>query len=174
MAHNSIRDYIVQIREQQNEILTRKLHDVNMRLYNNNREYCKIVKSVINLMSRILYMDFVDYPPLKGISGANVGIPFNVIVIKIDETTKQMLNPKIIKKAGKGIRLTSNCGSLLLSESVTVLRSEIVEIEYYNLNGNKKVEKFSESNGGFTIQHEIEHNLGITLLNSGKEENKLC
>jgi peptide deformylase len=119
-------------------------------------------------------MDFVDYPPLKGISGANVGIPFNVIVIKINEITKQMLNPKIIKRAGKDIRLTSNCGSLLLSESVTVLRNEIVEIEYYDLNGNKKVEKFSESNGGFTIQHEIEHNLGITLLNSGKEENKLC
>jgi peptide deformylase len=174
MAHNSIKDYIVQIREQQNETLTRKLHDVNMRLYNNNREYCKIVKSVIDLMSQILYMDFIDYPPLKGISGANVGIPFNIIVIKINETTKQMLNPAITKRIGKDIELTSNCGSLLLSEAVTILRNEIIEISYYDLNGSRKVEKFSKDDGGFTIQHEIEHNLGITLLNSGKEENKLC
>lgn len=165
MACNSIKEYLVQIRERQNETLTRKLHDVNIRLYNNNKEYRKIVRSVIDLMSRVLYMNFIDYPPLKGISGANVGIPFNIIVIKVNETTKQMLNPKVIKKAGKDIKLTSNCGSLLLSENITVLRSEIAEIEYYDLNGNKKIERFSESNGGFTIQHEIEHNLGITLLN---------
>lgn len=173
MIHNSIKDYMVQIREQQNETLTRKLHDVNIRLYNNNKEYRKIVKSIIDLMSRILYMDFTDYPSLKGVSGANVGIPFNIIVIKINEVTKQMLNPAIIKKTGKDIELTSNCGSLLLSEDVTVLRSEIIEVVYYDLNGDKKIEKFSRNNG-FTIQHEIEHNLGITLLNTKKEENKLC
>ena len=173
MIHNSIKDYMVQIREQQNETLTRKLHDVNIRLYNNNKEYRKIVKSIIDLMSRILYMDFTDYPSLKGVSGANVGIPFHIIVTKINEVTKQMLNPAIIKKTGKDIELTSNCGSLLLSEDVTVLRSEIIEVVYYDLNGDKKIEKFSRNNG-FTIQHEIEHNLGITLLNTKKEENKLC
>lgn len=173
MTHNSIKDYIVQIREQQNETLTRKLHDVNIRLYNNNKEYRKIVKSIIDLMSRILYMDFMDYPPLKGISGANVGIPFNIIVIKTNQVTKQMLNPTVIKRFGKDIRLTSNCGSLLLSEDVTILRNETVEVTYYDLNGNKKIEKFS-GNNGFTIQHEIEHNLGITLLNTRKEEDRLC
>ena len=174
MTHNSIKDYIVQIREQQNETLTRKLHDVSIRLYSNNKEYRKIVKSVIDLMSRILYIDFVDYQPLKGISGANVGIPFNIVVIKIDETTKQMLNPIITKKVGKDIRSTSNCGSLLLSENVVVLRSEIIEVAYYDLNGNKKIERFSENDGGFTIQHEIEHNLGITLLDARKEKDRLC
>lgn len=174
MDRVSIKDYIVQIKEKQNEMLKGKLYNINMRLYNNNEEYCKVIKSIIDLMSRILYMDFIDYPPLKGISGANVGIPFNIIVIKINETTKQMLNPIIIKKIGKDIRLTSNCGSLLLSENVTVLRNEIIEVEYYDLNGNKKMEKFSKNDGGFTIQHEIEHNLGITLLNTKKEENRLC
>jgi peptide deformylase len=174
MIHNSIKDYMVQIKERQNGTLTRKLHDVNIRLYNNNKEYCKIIKSIINLMSQILFMDFKDYPPLKGISGANIGIPFNIIGIKINSATKHMLNPKIIKRAGKDIKLTSNCGSLLLSENAAVLRSEIIEVTYYNLNGEKKIERFSESDGGFTIQHEIEHNSGITLLNTKKEENKLC
>ena len=163
MIRNSIKDYLIQIREEQNETLTRKLHNVNIRLYNSNKEYRKIVKSVIDLMSRILYMDFVDYPPLKGISGANVGVPFNIIVVKTNKITKHMLNPIITKRIGKDVELTSNCGSLLLPENVTVLRSEIVEVAYYDLNGDKKTEKFSGGNG-FTIQHEIEHNLGITLL----------
>ena len=172
MDRVSIKDYMVQIREKQNEMLKGKLYNINMRLYNNNEEYRKIIKSIIDLMSRILYIDFIDYPSLKGISGANVGIPFNIIVIKIDQVTKQMLNPTIIKRFGKDIRSTSNCGSLLLSEDVTILRSETVEVAYCDLNGNKKIEKFSGSNG-FTIQHEIEHNLGITLLDTKKEKDKL-
>ncbi|MEA3296186.1 MAG: peptide deformylase [Patescibacteria group bacterium] len=164
MIRNSIKDYLVQIKEKQNDMLKGKLYDVNIRLYNNNKKYNKIIKSIINLMSQILYMDFIDYPTLKGISGANIGIPFNIIIIKIENSIKQMLNPIIIKRAGKSIKITSNCGSLLLSENITIPRSEIITVTYYDLNGNKKTEEFLGNNSGFTIQHEIEHNLGITLL----------
>lgn len=164
MVTNSIKDYMVQIRERQNSTLKEKLHDVNIRLYNSNREYHRIIRSIIDLMSRILYMDFTDYPTLRGVSGANIGIPFNIIAIRTGNSAKQMLNPVIISRTGKNIKSTSNCGSLLLSESVTILRSEIISVMYYDLNGNKKTERFLENDSGFTIQHEIEHNLGITLL----------
>jgi peptide deformylase len=164
MMVNSIKDHLVQIGEKQNSTLKRKLHDINIRLYNNNENYNKIIKTIVKLMSDILYMDFTDYSLLRGISGANIGIPFNIIIIKIDNHPKQMLNPVIIKRTRENIESESNCGSLLLPENITVLRNETVEVEYYNLDGNKMIESFSRKNSGFTIQHEIEHNLGITIL----------
>ena len=166
MTVNSIKDHLVQIGEKQNDMLTRKLHDVNMRLYNNNKNYNKTIKTIVKLMHDVLYMDFTDYSLLRGISGANVGIPFNIVIVKVNSRPKQriMLNPVIIKRSKKNIKAESNCGSLLLPENITVSRNETVKVEYYNLSGNKIIENFSREDSGFTIQHEIEHNLGITIL----------
>lgn len=159
-----IEDYMVQIKEKQNSVLKRKLHDVNMRLYRSNEEYKNIIRRIVDFLSRVLCMRFENYDVIKGISGANLGIPFNIIVIKINNIPKQMINPKIIKSSGKQIKILSNCGSVLLTEKITVLRDEIVEVTYYDLNGDKQTEKFSREQSGFTIQHEIDHNLGVTIL----------
>lgn len=167
MSKGLIEDYMVQMKEEQNDVLTQKLHDVNIRLYNNNREYRDIVREIINHMSRVLYMKFENYSNIKGISGANLGIPFNIIVVKINDMPKQMINPKITENFGKRIDVLSNCGSLLLTKKVTISRSEFIKVTYYNLNGDKRTKEFSEKQSGLTIQHEIDHNLGITLLNKG-------
>ena len=171
MGKALIEDYMVQIKETQNDVLIRKLHDVNMRLYNSNREYRGIVREVANLLSRVLCMKFENYSSIKGISGANLGIPFNIIVVRINNVPKQMINPKIIESFGKRIDVSSNCGSLLLAKKITVSRSEFVKVAYYNLNGDKRTKEFSEEQSGFTIQHEIEHNLGITLLDKDTRSN---
>lgn len=169
MSEKFIEDYMVQIGEEQNSMLTRKLHDVNIRLYKNNDCYKNIVRSVVQMMYNILYTNFTNYPSVKGVSGANVGIPFNIIIIKCGRAGWLMINPKIVKKLGDNIEVESNCGSILLDKPIKVLRAQSVVVEYYNLDGNKVVGRFSKENKGFTMQHEIDHNLGITILDRNKE-----
>lgn len=154
--------------------LRRKLFPVNVRLLKSSPEYKMIIASVIQYMRRLLNVEFSDYPRIKGISGANVGIPFNVIgvrEIKGERGPVFMINPKITKKSRRKNTVSSNCGSVLLDEPVELERHESIEMSYYTIDGDKIEGESYWGCEGYTIQHEVEHNLGI-LVTDHKELEK--
>lgn len=165
-----VAEHIVQDGEKHDDCLHRRLFDVNMRLFNTNGSYREIIDDIIHHMCDVFYNDFEDYASLKGISGANVGIPFNIVVIStsndannIDALTDFliMINPQIVDDSGETVVKKSNCGSVNLPKSIDVERYTWVRVAYYDENGKHVVKKFTKYSG--TVQHEIEHNLGILI-----------
>jgi len=78
--------FIVQDRmsgEFSTDVLHRKCFDVNIRLMGTSEGYSKLVMSVVRYMRDILMREYSNYPEVKGISGANIGIPFNIIGMRI-------------------------------------------------------------------------------------------
>ena len=187
----SVMDYTVQethIKGEYKDYLHRPLFDINIRLYRSSRTYKIIVNRVIGYTASMFDREFHDYPEIKGVSGANLGIPFNIIVVrcKDDEDNKGiptglriMINPEVLKQSGKSRKIKSNCGSLVLDEPIEIVRRTKVKVSYhgatYKLNtygsrdfhtvkvGPKRTKWFNAPES-FTIQHEVDHNNGITIL----------
>jgi len=173
-----IAQYLVQSRI--DDTLHRKCFDVNMRLYRNNQEYNKAVGAIISLMKAMLETEFSDYAKLKGISGANISIPLNIIVIRVESKRGlpkehssvvlpevfSFINPKITKHSKKTSIVKSNCGSINLSEPINVARYDWIDLEYYRSGDHRNGEKNTERYGkplSFTIQHEVDHNAGVLI-----------
>ncbi len=177
----SITDYTIQdnlIEWEYKEDLHRSLFDVSIRLYHSSRLYKCIVDDSLNYLSIMFLKKFSDYQKIKGVSGANLGIPFNIIAVKLQTgDTLVMVNPKILVQEGKIRKVNSNCGSLVLDNPIEVIRRDRIEIEYYVRDdyGDKLsycINRFEGAEAS-TIQHEVDHNNGITILDrqvSGKEE----
>lgn len=170
MSRSSIKvsDNLVQKDEEQSDYLVRQLFNVNIRLFNINQSYRKIIIDICNYMEKVLKQDYSDYNKLSGISGANVGIPYNIIIALIDEKPVIMINPTITRVSKKKISLQSNCGSLKLPASFPVERREWLEVSFYDIDGKHKIEKFYAISGGATIQHEIDHNRGVLITDTKK------
>jgi len=164
MVQDSIKNFIIQDSEDDNDILHRKLFDVNMRLFDINKKYRKLVLDIVNYMKKLAKKRFEDYTPAMGISGANVGIPFNIVgVLNKNNIWDFFLNPEFLKKSAKKEVVKSNCGSLLLKEPIKIERHKWIELEYYNLKGEKKIQYF-DGQYGRTIQHEVNHNKGALIV----------
>lgn len=135
------------------DILTRPLFDVNMRLFKDNPHYRSIVFQVAKYILWCAETEKEGYKKPHGYSGANAGIPWNIIA-----TDHVMLNPHIIK--AEGFRKSqSNCGSLLLEEPIDIWRYGKITFEFWDLDGMRH-----EQTGYLpTIQHEIDHNKGILI-----------
>lgn len=147
-------------KSEQGEMLHRKLFDVNIRLYNKNKIYRALVLDTVQYMVKLCDCEFSNYAKLKGISGANVGIPFNIVVV--DKMV--FLNPKIVTYSSDTKVINSNCGSLRLPSKVNVTRSKSITVAYVDpYDGSQKTERYSGAIGS-TLQHEIDHNNGITIL----------
>lgn len=164
---NSIKNFIIQDKEDDNDILHRKLFDVNMKLFNMNKGYHKLILNIVSYMKKVAKKRFEDYSPAKGISGANVGIPFNIIGVLDKNIVKDkwvfFLNPEILSRSTERESVKSNCGSLLLKEPIKIKRHKWIELEYWNLEGEKKKQYF-DSRYGYTIQHEVNHNKGVLII----------
>ncbi len=143
--------------------LNTKLLDVSIRLFNINQDYKNIVLNVCNYMLRVLGHQYDDYPTLHGISGANLAIPFNIIGYNLNGNSHIMINPRITEMSGEEIG-TSNCGSVRLKEPIEVSRKALIRVEFYDLDGKRHNEYFGRKDGAMTIQHEIDHNQGIVIL----------
>lgn len=148
--------------EEDRDILTRKLFDVNLRLYKSSSPYREIVRDCAGYIWWCAQTEKKGYKKPHGFSGANGGIPFNIIATP----EKVMLNPHILDNHGGQVRHgESNCGSLLLTKPIEVWRWAKITFEYWDLGGNRHVET------GYlpTIQHEIDHNNGILILDRKRE-----
>jgi peptide deformylase len=177
--------YLVQARmsgEASTDILHRPIFDVNMRLFRDSGNYKSIVLSAIAYMSFVAKKEFKNYAPIQGISGANVGIPFNIVGIRsakqfrpdsnsivLKDSMWFLINPKIISKSPETKVVESNCGSVRLSEKIKVRRHVWIKVEYYSEAG-RKIRTRVEGVMACTLQHEMDHNCGILITD--KEEKK--
>ncbi len=145
------------------DILTRRLFDVNMRLFHANSEYRSLVQCVCDWIRECAMTEAVGYKPPHGYSGANAGIPWNIIALA-DGTV--MINPKIVDNGGGTIRYSeSNCGSLMLDKPIEIWRWANITVDYFDREGSScRVTGYLP-----TVQHEIDHNNGILITDRKRE-----
>lgn len=172
-----IKSCLVQDGELHDYILHNKCHPVNIRLLSSNIEYYRIINSIVDHMSDAMNLEYSDYTTLLGISGANVGIPFNIVIVRLKELDLVMLNPEIIRTSNSTRVIESNCGSICLDKPIDVERYTAVTVRYIPfdvpLNEFKldSPSQFSPAERVFrtgTVQHEIDHNNGILITDKEK------
>lgn len=144
------------------------LINVNMRLFKTSLGYQTVVKAACDHISWLCLAGLGGYKLAHGMSGANAGIPWNIIGIARQRGTPDawceiMINPIIIGRSPAMIESQSNCGSINLPEPITVRRHARVTVEWYDIKGDYQQKTFDRTDGGLTIQHEIDHNLGILI-----------
>lgn len=168
-----IDDYLTHIsRPEDLPFLTTKLFDVNIRLFNSNKYYRQVIEKCCDLITVAAGSEMEGYKKPHGMSGANVGIPFNIIGIvknrnQDTEYVELMVNPKIVEFGGDWIECKTNCGSIRLEKPIKIKRQEKVCVSYLSFYGGELIhlnnQWFGRADGSLTIQHEIEHNLGILI-----------
>ena len=175
--------FLVQNRELHDDVLHRPLFPVHTHFLRNNNAYHDVIAKIVSYMVLVFKQKYANYDKLQGLSGANVGIPYNIVII----TKKShpdgyivMLNPTIIDKSRDTTYVESNCGSLNLPEKIKVKRYKEVTVRYVQWPGEdnpdyeiatafeEKVEIFK----GGTVQHEIDHNQGILITDRALEGKK--
>lgn len=148
--------------------LRTRLLDVNMRLFHSSPQYKKIVEQCCNYIREMALASLDGYSKPFGMSGANLAIPFNIIGVvlqrgKPGEVCHIMINPYIRARSTEITETLSNCGSIRLPQAIRVPRYDWVEVRWWDIDGRTRQERFTRQNHGFTIQHEIDHNLGILI-----------
>ena len=148
--------------------LKSKLFDVNMRLFRSSPKYRDLINHCCANVKNNATTHFEDYKDPHGMSGANCAIPFNIIGIvrhrgKFNQYVQIMINPVRLECGGKRVSALSNCGSIRLKEPIVIKRREEVKVHWFDENGNPRSQWFNRSEGALTIQHEIDHNLGILI-----------
>lgn len=163
----NVAEAVVQNGEEHDDVLHMKGAPVNMRLFKSNKLYRSVIMEIIDLMIQGASTSFDDYPKVQGISGANVGIPFNIVVVITEGGQEIFINPKVINRSGTTVSAKSNCGSLNLQESIKIERHLWVGVRYYDVEGIEHQQIFEIGDfhevSSATLQHEIEHNLGILI-----------
>lgn len=171
-----VENYITHIDNPADEpYLKSTLFDVNMRLFNNNPTYRRIVQGCCNYLAKLASTTMEGYKKPHGMSGANIGIPFNIIAIvknrnRATERVDVMINPYIVDRSAEITLAMSNCGSIRLPEPVPVFRNNEVTVEWYDINGVLNTATFTREEGAFTIQHEVDHNNGILITDRQRED----
>ena len=158
-------DYVTHIKNGEDvDVLTRKLFDVNMRLFQTSPQYKKIILDICEYLIWQCKTEKEGYKLPHGFSGANAGIPFNIISYRLKDDIIVMINPKITRYSDEKIVSESNCGSLTLNIPITIERSSTIDVSFYDMGGNKRtLEGVNRKNAGLTIQHEVDHNLGVLI-----------
>lgn len=98
-----------------------------------------------------------------GLAANQVGLPFNMTVIKLRTQTYILLNPRIVKHSEEKMKSPEGCLSLP-GVSCMVPRYKTVTVEYENLDA-ETVQVEAEDLLSAAVQHEIDHLQGKTLLN---------
>lgn len=144
--------------EEDKDILTRKLFNVNLRLMRTSLAYRNIIEQAAAFIVECANTTREGYKTPHGFSAANAGLPFNIIAVRGSEVA--ILNPRVIADSGLlKRRSSSNCGSLTLTEPIEIERFALVKIEFWDLNLVRHIIE------GYlpTHQHEIDHNNGILI-----------
>lgn len=160
-------DTIIQNGQIDDDCLHKQGFNVNIEMFQKNKAFNEIILGIIEYMTTILNTNFEDYPKLRGISGANVGIPFNIVVLKNENLDCVFINPIITKKSHSKISALSNCGSVNLSKQIRIKRYTWVWVKWVDIRGKHHEQKFKTNTPNsicLTLQHEIEHNKGILII----------
>lgn len=171
-------DYITHIdNEEDNVYLRSKLLPVNMRLFETSPEYKAIILQQCEYLKMLVLTKMEGYKKPHGMSSANAGLAFNIIAIcRNRETEKEyaeiMINPVITDAYGDIVDSLSNCGSITMDNPIAIKRWHAVRVMWCTEGGEYRTMPFTREFGGFTIQHEIDHNNGI-LITDRKTEKSL-
>lgn len=165
-----INDYITYINTPEDVVyLKTKLLPVSVRLFKLSAQYRHIIQDICRYIEFLALNKPDDYKSPHGMSGANVGIPFNIIGIvrnrgKENAWCQIMINPEIVEWVDQDfVTMESNCGSIRLKESIKVGRSPEIKVFWYDEDGKSHLRWFNINQGAATIQHEIDHNNGILI-----------
>lgn len=162
-----IEHYITQVtdRKEFSDILHRKGFDINMRLFKECEEYRNLIKATISYMRSLLSKRYTNFSA-GGISGANIGIPLNIIGFNVFPNKIIMLNPKIIEQSKETITRRSGCGSIASTRNnlIKIIRPLWIKVSYYDDEGKKHTKRFNHK--ASAICHEIDHNLGILITDA--------
>lgn len=171
-------DYLVQMLEPEydRDVLRRKSFKVNIRLLQSSKQYKHIIEEIIGYMKWTLETEFEDYQSNPaggtfGVSGANLGFPFNIVAFKQKSgEVKVMINP-VIEKFGKATTpCKTNCGSIKLKEKIDFSRPRDITVSFFDIEGKRYSMDLTANNGSYTVQHEVEHNLGILIIDKYETE----
>lgn len=148
--------------------LRQPLFDVNMRLFRSSPTYKSFIRIACECIKQYCTNEMEGYKKPHGMSGANAAIPYNIIAYLTkrntpDEQCNIMINPKIIHRSKETVKSKSNCGSIRLPEPIEIERNKEITIEWFDLEGVEHKGNFTREVGGMTLQHEIDHNLGILI-----------
>jgi peptide deformylase len=163
-------DYITHINNKEDVVYLRsELLPVNMRLFKTSPQYKALILQCCEYIKFLCLSKMDGYKKPHGMSGANAAIPFNIIGIVRHrgnefEYAQIMINPKILKRSIKQVITQSNCGSLTLDEPMDVIRASSISVEWFDMEGNIHQDTFNRETGGFTIQHEVDHNRGVLII----------
>lgn len=163
-------DYITHINNEEDLVYLKSKHfPVNMRLFRTSQQYKDIILQQCQYINDLCLAKADGYKLPHGMSSANVGLAFNIIGIAFNRGTDKarcliMINPEITYYSKEKTVTSSNCGSLTLKEPINIQRSTEIRVSYYQIDGSfMKNVKFIRETGAFTIQHEVDHNLGILI-----------
>jgi peptide deformylase len=152
--------------KEESDALRHELPDVNIRLFNNNESYRKLILHAIEYLEWHLKCIFEDIGSTKGVSGAVLSIPWNIIAYKDQtNTTRVCINPKITNESLSKVITKTSCGAFSVKNNIYVKRNSTIDMEFYDVNGHKVIQKgITKDMGGYSIQHEVEHNQGICIV----------
>src|SRR5579859_8297589 len=140
-----ITDHLVQLLmddEYDKTVIQRESFPVNIRLYKNNPSYRNVILEIVRYMDEHMHSHFEDYSDPRGVAAANLGFPFKIIGYKKNNGDNQFcINPRITWHTGDTATTTSNCGSLRLTNPISVERYTKIDLEYYDLEGNIVTQK---------------------------------
>lgn len=162
-------DYITHINNDEDIVYLKTKHfPVNMRLFHTSPEYKAIILQQCNYIRSLCLDTKKGYKKPHGMSSANAGLAFNIIGVTMNRNTSEeyckiFINPIIEEYKGQIVESFSNCGSLTLANPIKISRYTDIVVNYCDEKGDIYREKFSRSTGAFTIQHEVDHNLGILI-----------
>ena len=162
-------DYITHIKNPEDEVYLKSKHfPVNMRLFNTSKEYKAIILQQCEYIRALCLDEKEGYKKPHGMSSANAGLAFNIIGITINRKTNEeycliMINPTILEYSKETIISESNCGSLTLKKPIKVKRHQRVLVRWHNIDSKIGERWFNREQGSLTIQHEVDHNLGILI-----------
>ena len=156
------------------ELLSKKGFEVNMRLYNENKEFRKTIRRMIKYMKNSITGATANFNAC-GMSGHNCGLPLNIIVVvknfySDNKIYFTLINPAILESATETHTKREGCGSVFgcrSGKSYTVTRPTCVKVSYYDYRGKHHIKTFTADLAEW-IQHEVDHNNGITIKDIGE------
>ena len=149
------------------DILTRPLFAVNIRLMRTSPGYRRLVEAACEYIAECCRNE--DPPGCGsyiGFSGANAGIPWDIIAVKRNGRVEVMINAQCNPAEGS-VRVANweGCGSMPDAGPMIVERDSLINVGFYRPDGTRVdiAGVYGRGGAGFVIQHEVDHNDGILL-----------
>jgi peptide deformylase len=167
-------DFLTYIQRDEDRIYLRsRLLPVSMRLFQTSLRYRHIVLECCEYLRSVALSELEGYSRPYGTSGANLALPFNIVGVVVNRGTPGarchiMINPEILEFGGPLRYVRSNCGSVRLEKPLEVQRYSVVRVRYWDEQGHQQERIFDSSEGSYTIQHEVDHNLGVLITDYGR------